>query len=188
MTEQNSGRVRLLGLSGSLRRNSYSTVILRELQGELEKNVDFEIRDSRLPLYNEDEDGANSPESVQEFRQAIAAADALVIVTPEYNHGLPGVLKNALDWASRPSGRSVLEGKRTLVISNSSGFTGGVRAQAQANETLLATSAMILPGRQVVIGGVADKIRDGRFIDKANLTFAIAAVNRLIDFCYARVR
>jgi len=183
MSDQNSRYVRLLGLSGSLRRASYSTAILRALQAELGADADLELGDIRLPLYNEDEDGENSGVVVTAFRRAISESDGLVISTPEYNHGVPGVLKNALDWASRPSGKSSLQNKPVLIISNSPGFTGGVRAQAQINETLLSVAAVILPGRQIVIGGAADKIKDGKFVDKTNLAFALDAMHRLIDLC-----
>ncbi|MDB5604690.1 MAG: putative NADPH-dependent reductase [Bradyrhizobium sp.] len=181
MIDQHSGRVRLLGLSGSLRRASYSTAILRELQVEIGDRADLELADLRLPLYNQDDDTFDGPKTVLALREAIATADGLVISTPEYNHGIPGVLKNALDWASRPSGKSALQGKKTLIISNSPAFTGGVRAHAQLNETMLSVHAFILPGRQVVIGSVAEKIRDGGFVDSSNLSFALAAVHRMID-------
>jgi chromate reductase len=175
--------VRLLGVTGSLRRASYSTAILRELQGLLPAGVELEIVTPRLPLYDEDEDTPEALESVQAFRNKIAAADGLVICTPEYNHGIPGVLKNALDWASRPTGKSVLKDKPALIISNSPAFTGGVRAQAQMHETLLATSTLIVPGKQVVIGGVREKIRDGVFVDKSNLSFALTEIDRLLGYC-----
>jgi chromate reductase, NAD(P)H dehydrogenase (quinone) len=181
MIERDSGRIRLLGLSGSLRRGSYSTAILRELQAEVRDRADLDLADLHLPLYNQDDEIPEAPMTVLALREAIASADGLVISTPEYNHGIPGVLKNALDWASRPSGKSSLQDKTTLIISNSPAFTGGVRAHAQLNETMLSVHAMILPGRQVVIGGIADKIRDGQFVDKADLSFALAAVRRLID-------
>jgi chromate reductase len=183
MCDLNTRCVRLLGLSGSLRGASYSTAILRALRAELGVDAGLEIGDIRLPLYNEDEDGETSGAAVTAFRRAISDSDGLVISTPEYNHGVPGVLKNALDWASRPSGKSALQNKPVLIISNSPGFTGGVRALAQMNETLLAIAAVILPGRQIVIGGVADKIKDGKFVDKTNLTFALAAMHRLIELC-----
>jgi chromate reductase len=101
-------------------------------------------------------------------------------VTPEYNHGMPGVLKNALDWASRPFGRSVLIDKPVLVISVSPAFTGGVRAQAQVNETLLSIPARVIGGPQVVIGGIAGKIREGVLFDEASLSFASAALRRMV--------
>jgi chromate reductase len=175
--------VQLLGLSGSLRRASHSTAILRELQAELGARAALEIFVPRLPLYDEDEQASESLEPVERLRRAIAAADGVVICTPEYNHGTPGVLKNALDWISRPSGKSVLRAKPVLIVSNSPGFTGGVRAQVQLHSTLLAMHARILPGREVVIGGIADKLRDGRFVDRGHLAFTLAAVDRLIDVC-----
>jgi chromate reductase, NAD(P)H dehydrogenase (quinone) len=117
---------------------------------------------------------------VRQLRAAIAESDGVVIVTPEYNHGIPGVLKNALDWASRPYGKSVLAGKPVLVISVSAAFTGGARAQAQVNETLLSIPACVLGGPQVVIGGVGEKIRDDVLVDRASLDFAHAALGRLV--------
>lgn len=147
--------------------------------------VDLQISDLRLPLYDQDEDGSSTPQTVRAFRQAVAESDGVVIATPEYNHGIPGVLKNALDWASRPLGRSALTGKAVLVISVSPAFTGGVRAQAQANETLLAIQSRPVLGPQVLIGNVADKIRDGRLTDEPSLRFALWAIDRLIALCPA---
>jgi len=181
--DNNSRFIRLAGLCGSLRRGSYSAAILQSLRNELVAGAGLEIADIRLPLYNQDEDGATPDVAVQTLRRTIADADGLIIVTPEYNHGVPGLLKNALDWASRPGNKSVLQNKPVLVISNSPGFTGGVRAQAQLNETLLAVSAVILPGRQIVISNVAEKIKDGVFADKANIAFAMESVHRLIGLC-----
>lgn len=175
------GRVRLLGLAGSLRTGSYSRAVLRGLQSEL--GPEFAIRDLRLPLYDEDEDGDAAAPAVQDFRRAVGDSDGVVIATPEYNHGIPGVLKNALDWASRPFGASVLLGKPVLVMSVSPAFTGGARAHAQANETLLAIPARLVGAPQVVIGGVGGKVRDGRLVDEASLRFALTAIDRLIDIC-----
>jgi chromate reductase len=104
----------------------------------------------------------------------------LIIVTPEYNHGMPGVLKNALDWASRPYGKSVLIDKPVLVISVSPAFTGGVRAHAQVNETLLSIPARLVGGAQVVIGNVSEKVSEG-VMDQSFLSFAMRSVDRLID-------
>jgi chromate reductase len=171
---------RLVGLSGSLRKASFSRATLAGLRNNLPENVRLEIRDLQLPLYNEDEDSPAAPDEVLSLRQAIAGSDGVVIVTPEYNHGMPGVLKNALDWASRPFGRSVLIDKPVLVISVSPAFTGGVRAQAQVNETLLSIPARVIGGPQVVIGGIAGKTRDGVLFDEASLNFASAALRRMV--------
>jgi chromate reductase len=170
---------RLVGLAGSLRKSSYSRATLLGLRDNLPAAVNLEICDLRLPLYNQDEDGPDGPHDVRLFRNAIGVSDGVVIVTPEYNHGIPGVLKNALDWASRPLGKSCLIDKPVLVISVSPAFTGGVRAQAQVNETLLSIPARLMAGPQVVIGNVARKMRDG-VVDQSSLSFALEAVDRLV--------
>jgi chromate reductase, NAD(P)H dehydrogenase (quinone) len=109
----------------------------------------------------------------------MAYSAGLIIVTPEYNHGMPGVLKNALDWASRPYGKSVLIDKPVLVMSVSPAFTGGVRAHAQVNETLLSIPARLVGGAQVVIGNVSEKISEG-LLDQSFLSYAMQSVDRLI--------
>ncbi|PWC30991.1 NAD(P)H-dependent oxidoreductase [Azospirillum sp. TSO35-2] len=173
-------RAKLLGLPGSLRRNSNSLAVLRGVQDALPADIGLEIRDLRLPLYDQDIDTPDAPAEVHAFRQAIAAADAVVIATPEYNYGMSGVLKNALDWASRPYGKSALIGKPVLVISSSPAFTGGVRAHQQVNDTLLAIPAKLVAGAQVVIGGVGDKVKDGKLTDEAVLKFTLGAIDRLV--------
>jgi chromate reductase, NAD(P)H dehydrogenase (quinone) len=170
---------RLLGLSGSLRRASNSTAVLRGLQDELGLRAAPDIFPLHaIPLYNEDDDAEHAPESVRALRSAIEASDAIIMISPEYNHGMSGVLKNALDWASRPYGRSVLKSKPVLTMTASPAFTGGVCAQQQMNETL-ASIPVFRP--QIVIGGVHEKVRGGRLIDEAALSFALAGVDDLIE-------
>lgn len=180
MTESAAAPSRLLGLPGSLRKSSNSLAVLLGLQSVLLDTAALEIRSLNLPLYNQDEDGPASPPAVVALRQAVAASDGLVIVTPEYNYGMSGVLKNALDWLSRPYGKSAMVGKPALVISVSPAITGGVRAQGQLHMTLLGMSARIVPGPQVVIGSARDKIRDGVLTDEATLAFTRAAIERLL--------
>ena len=175
--------VRLLGLPGSLRNASFSRATLIGLRDNLPEKVTLEIHQPQLPLYNEDDDRANGPEQVVKFRDAIKNSDGIVIVTPEYNHGVPGVLKNALDWASRPFGRSVLAKKPTLAIAVSPAFTGGVRAHAQLNETLLAIPALVAGGPQVVVGNIDEKVANGVLVDQPSLQFALAALRRMISVC-----
>lgn len=171
---------RLLGLSGSLRRNSYSTVILETLR-ERVTLADLKVQPLHdVPMYNQDEDTVTPPPAVAALRVAIAAADALVIACPEYNHGIPGMLKNTLDWASRPHNRHPLIDKPVLSITSSPGLLGGVRAHAQLNETFLSVSARIVVRPQIVIGLVHQKIRDGRLVDEANLAFLDGAVDDLL--------
>ena len=172
----------LLGLSGSLRRGSNSTAVLRGLQVALGLRAVLDIFPLHvIPLYNEDDDAAHAPEPVRVLRSAIEACDGVIMVSPEYNHGMSGVLKNALDWASRPYGRSALKGKPVLTMTASPAFTGGVRAQQQMNETLASIPARPVLRPQIVIGGVHEKVRDGRLVDEAVLSFALAGVEDLIE-------
>ena len=180
---------RLLGLSGSLRRASNCTAVLRGLQDALRHRAALDIFALHaIPLYNEDDDAEHAPESVRALRSAIEASDGVIMISPEYNHGMSGVLKNALDWASRPHGLSVLKTKPVLTMTTSPAFTGGVRAQQQMNETLASMAARPVFRPQIVIGGVHEKVRDGRLIDEAALSFALAGVDDLIgEIRWARV-
>ena len=173
---------RLLGLSGSLRRASNSTAVLRGLQDALGLRAALDIFPLHaIPLYNEDDDAGHAPESVRALRSAIGASDGVIMISPEYNHGISGVLKNALDWASRPYGMSVLKGKPVLTMTASPAFTGGVRAQQQMNETLAAIPARPVYRPQIVVGGVHEKVRDGRRVDEAAISFALAGVDDLLE-------
>jgi chromate reductase, NAD(P)H dehydrogenase (quinone) len=172
----------LLGLSGSLRRASISTAVLRGLHDSLVSRAELNIFPlHELPLYNEDNDAEHAPDSVRALRSAIKLADGVIMISPEYNHGMSGVLKNALDWVSRPYGRSALRDKPVLTMTASPAFTGGVRAQQQMNETLLSIPARPVLRPQIVIGGVHEKVRDGRLIDEAVLSFALAGVDDLLE-------
>jgi chromate reductase len=172
---------RLLGLSGSLRRASNSTAVLHGLQDALAPRATLNIFPlDGLPLYNEDDDAQHAPESVRALRSAIEASDGVIVISPEYNHGMSGVLKNALDWASRPYGQSALRNKPVLTMTSSPAFTGGVRAQQQMNETLVSIPARPVLRPQIVIGGVHEKVRDGRLVDEATLSFAVAGVDDLL--------
>ena len=176
----------LLGLSGSLRRASNSTAVLRGLQDALVPRAALNIFLLHgMPLYNEDDDAGHAPESVRALRSAIETSDGVIMISPEYNHGMSGVLKNGLDWASRPYGSSVLSGKPVLTMTASPAFTGGVRAQQQMNETLVSIPARLVLRPQIVIGGVHENVhekeRDGRLVDEATLRFALAGVDDLLE-------
>jgi chromate reductase len=172
---------RLLGLSGSLRRASANTAVLRTLEQALAPKAELTIFPlDEVPPYNPDRDGENAPEAVSALKGAIAASDGLIVISPEYNYGMSGVLKNALDWASRPAMKSPLKGKPALIMTASPAFTGGVRAQHQLRETLAATLARVVARPQVVIAGVHEKVRDGRLVDEAALRFALEAVDDLL--------
>jgi len=171
-TPDTDGPVRLLGLSGSLRRASNCTAVLRTLQERLPRGAELEIFDlAPIPPYNQDYDGEHLSQEVRALKAAIDESDGLVIVSPEYNYGMSGVLKNALDWASRPGYNSVLKGKPVAIMTASPAFTGGVRAQGQLRQTLAATLARVVVAPEVVIANAGDKIRDGRLVDEAALQF-----------------
>jgi chromate reductase, NAD(P)H dehydrogenase (quinone) len=172
----------LLGLSGSLRRASNCTAVLRGLQDALAPRAALNIFLLHgMPLYNEDDDAEHAPEPVRTLRSAMDTSDGVIMISPEYNHGMSGVLKNGLDWASRPYGRSVLTGKPVLTMTTSPAFTGGVRAQQQMNETLVSIPARLVRRPQIVIGAVHEKVRDGRLVDEATLRFVLAGVDDLLE-------
>lgn len=164
---------RILGISGSLRAGSYSTAILRALAEAMVSQALFEFADiGRIPLFNQDLCGEPLPLPVAVLREQVTAAEGLVIVSPEYGHGIPGVLKNAFDWVSRPHNRSPFRHKLVLVVTSSHAFTGGVRAQHQVRESLVAALAKPVATPEIVIGLVHDKMVDGRFEDPASVEFA----------------
>jgi chromate reductase, NAD(P)H dehydrogenase (quinone) len=172
--------IRIAGISGSLRQASFSTALIKLLAHHLQPAIELSLVDiSDVPLYNEDLEGANKPAAVNAVNAALAQADAVLFITPEYNHGIPGVLKNTLDWVSRPVFNSVLKGKPVSIITSSLAFTGGVRAQYQLRETLISMLAHVVPGPEVVVGGVHTKFKDEAFVDDATLGFMLQSLDRL---------
>jgi chromate reductase len=173
---------RLLGISGSLRAAAFSTAILTAVAEVAAAKCQFDYADiGALPHFNQDLYVEPLPAEVRHFRSQIIAAEGLVISSPEYNHGMPGVLKNALDWASRPHNGSPLQAKPALIITSSIAFTGGVRAQYQIRETLVSTLARPVSHAEIVVGGVGAKIIDGRFKDHATLEFAKSGLAKMFE-------
>jgi chromate reductase, NAD(P)H dehydrogenase (quinone) len=122
LTGVSASSVGILGIAGSLRAGSYNRMLLRATQEELPLGVAFELYDiAPLPFYNADVEALGDPEAVVALKTAIRAADALLISTPEYNHGIPGALKNALDWASRPHRKSSLDCKPIAIMGATAG-------------------------------------------------------------------
>jgi len=140
--------MRVLGISGSLRRDSYNHALLWAAAERLPAGVElFEFDQLReIPPYDADleEGGAPAPAAVEELREAMREADAVLIATPEYNHSIPGALKNALDWASRPAGESALTGTPAAVIGASTGMFGAVWAQAELRKVLGAMGGRVV--------------------------------------------
>jgi chromate reductase len=144
--------MRILGLSGSLRAGSHNTRLLRGASTLLGDDAELVIYDQlgAIPPFSEDEESA-PPEAVQRFKEAIAQADGLLVATPEYNSSIPGVLKNAIDWASRPRANSPLAGKPAAVIGASTSLFGAVWAQAETRKVLGSSGARVID-RELPIG------------------------------------
>lgn len=155
--------MRVLGISGSLRRDSYNSALLRAAAERLPAGaelVEFErLRD--IPPYDQDLEAEGTPAVVEELREAIREADAVLVATPEYNHSLPGQLKNALDWASRPAGESALSGTPAAAVGASTGMFGAVWAQAEARKVLGALGGRVVE-RELPVPAAAEHYVDGR--------------------------
>jgi chromate reductase, NAD(P)H dehydrogenase (quinone) len=138
--------VRVLGISGSLRSGSHNTRLLRAAAELLPPPARLELFDDLkgVPPYDEDDDVEPAPAGAAALREAIRTADAVLIATPEYNHSVPGQLKNAIDWASRPFPDNVLRGKPVAVIGASTGMFGAVWAQAELRKSLGAAGARVI--------------------------------------------
>jgi len=159
--------MRVLAISGSLRRDSYNTKLLRAAEELLPASFELEYFDELelVPPYNEDRDTDEAPLAAAHLRDRIAAADALLIATPEYNSSIPGQLKTAVDWASRPARAGVLRGKPVVVIGASTGMYGAVWAQAELRKSLGTAGARVVDA-EVAVGRAAQRFDDqGRLVD-----------------------
>ena len=160
---------KVLGISGSLRTGSLNTALLRTAQEMAPDGVAIEIADlGDVPLYNEDVRQQALPDGVVRLREGIAAADALLIATPEYNYSIPGVLKNAIDWASRPPDQP-FDGKPVALMGTSPGRLGTARAQYHLRQCFVFLNAPVMNKPELMIGDAGTVFDDtGRMIDEAN--------------------
>jgi len=163
--------MRILGISGSLRRDSHNTKLLRVAgrmaEAEGAEFVEFDGLKG-VPPYDEDDDVADAPAAVARLRGAIAGADAVFFATPEYNSSLPGQLKNAIDWASRPVATNPLRNKPVAVVGASAGMFGAVWAQAELRKVLAATGARVAEG-EVAVGHAQDRFDEDGNLNDENL-------------------
>ncbi|MEM3227639.1 MAG: NADPH-dependent FMN reductase [Candidatus Micrarchaeaceae archaeon] len=159
--------VKILGLSGSLRRGSFHSALLRAAKELLPEGAELEIYDiSKIPFFNQDLE-QSIPEEVQKFKEAIRKADALLFASPEYNHSISGVLKNAIDWASRPPNDNVFDGKPAAIISASTGAYGGIRAQYHLRQVFVYLNIHAINRPQIAIPFADQKFdKDGNLIDE----------------------
>jgi chromate reductase len=157
--------MKLLGVSGSLRAASFNTALLRAAQDLAPDGVTIEIFGLHdLPLFNQDVEDQGDPPTVTAWKAAIRGADALLLACPEYNGGVTGVLKNAIDWASRGS-PSALDGKVACLIGASPGVTGTVRGQDALRQSLRKVSATYWPLSEMLVGQAHTKIEGGTLTD-----------------------
>ena len=175
VTEQPAPRdvLRVIGIAGSLRRASYNRALLCAAQQLAPPSLRIDIEElDDIPMFNADLDGVGPPEGVARLRQAVQAADGLLLVTPEYNHGVPGVMKNAFDWLSQPLRESVLDGKPTALMGASTGLAGTARGQMQLRQAFVLTNTPAMLRPEVLVGRAQEKFDGtGRLTDEGTRRF-----------------
>jgi chromate reductase len=162
-----TGVITILGFAGSLRKGSYNKALLRAAAELLPDNTSLEIFDlDGIPPSDQDLEGAD-PQKVKEFKAKIRAADAILVATPEHNYSVPGVLKNAIDWASRPPGDNSFEHKPTAIMSASTGMLGGARAQYHLRQVFIVLDMLSLNKPEVFVAFANQKIDEtGKLLDE----------------------
>jgi chromate reductase len=177
--------ISILGFAGSLRKGSFNRSLLRAATELLPGNATLEIFDLEgIPPFNQDLE-KSLPQRVSEFKAKIRAADAILIVTPEYNYSVPGVLKNAIDWASRPPGDSAWPGKPLAVMSASTGMLGGSRAQYHLRQTLLFLDVTPVTKPEVFVTFAAQKFdENGKLTDEPTRGVVKQLLQALIDLAF----
>jgi chromate reductase, NAD(P)H dehydrogenase (quinone) len=179
--------MKLLAIPGSLRRASLNRSLLVAAAELAPEGTVVELYDDlrELPLYDGDlDDDAHRPASVEALKRRVTEADAVLFATPEYNYGIPGVLKNAIDWASRPGYRSPFRDKPVAMVSASPSGVGGARVQGQLKQVLLGMAAEVFPWPEFLVPQANQKIVDGRLVDEATRTHLrelLAALVRWVE-------
>ncbi|MFI5264622.1 MAG: NADPH-dependent FMN reductase [Candidatus Kapaibacterium sp.] len=176
--------IHFLGISGSLRKGSFNTMLLNVALASVPEGVATETGDiSDLPLYNADLDMEPYPPSVIRLKDQIRKADALVIATPEYNYSMPGVLKNAIDWVSRPPKDSPFFNKPFAILSASTGILGGARAQYHLRQSAVFLNMHPLNRPEVIVANAAAKFdADGNFKDEPGKELIRKQMTALVEW------
>ncbi len=178
-----SKQIRILGIAGSLRQESFNRAALRaatELVPEGATIDTFELDD--IPGFNQDEE-QNPPAKVTELKKRIREADAILIVTPEYNYSIPGVLKNAIDWASRPYGDSAWNGKPAAIMGASVGTIGTARAQYHLRQMMVFLNMFPINQPEVMIGNASERFdAEGNLTDETTKEFIRKLLQNLVDW------
>jgi chromate reductase len=165
--------LRVVGIAGSLRRASYNRALLCAAQQLAPPSLRIDIEElADVPMFNADLDAGSPPEGVARLREAVLSADGLLLVTPEYNHGVPGVMKNAIDWLSQPLRESVLDRKPTALMGASTGLAGTARGQSQLRQAFVLTNTPAMLRPEVLVGRAQDKFdTTGRLTDEGTRVF-----------------
>jgi len=161
----NDKKLKIVGLVGSLRQDSFNKALMAKAQQLCPAEAEIEIVGIDLPLFNQDFE-KNPPPLVLDFKKKIRSADAILIASPEYNYSIPGALKNAIDWASRPYGDNSLEGKPVAIMSASIGMLGGARAQYHLRQIFVFLDMHPLNRPEVMVPFAAEKFKNGELQDK----------------------
>ncbi len=180
--------MKILGISGSLRQGSYNTSLLRTAAGLLPEDVELELwgRLKEVPPYDEDDDVDPAPASVAALRDAVAGADGILFATPEFNSSVPGQLKNAIDWVSRPLATNPLRNKPVAVVGASTGAFGAVWSQAELRKVLAATGARVVEG-EVAVGHAPTRFDENGALGDENLVEQLQEViDELLETAEAR--
>ena len=172
-------KIKIVGLVGSLRKDSFNKAIMAEAVKSAPAEAEIEVLDINPPLFNQDLE-SDMPEAVKILKEKIAAADAVLFATPEYNYSVPGVLKNAIDWASRPYGQNSFEGKPVGVMSAAIGMLGGARAQYHLRQSFVFLNMRPLNRPEVMVPFAQDKIKDGKIKDEETKEKIGALVKALV--------
>lgn len=168
--------MRVLAVSGSLRRDSHNSRLLRAAAQQLPPGVEVEFYDAlkQIPPFDEDDEGSLDPE-VSAWRRAIESADAVLFATPEYNSSIPGQLKNAVDWASRPKAQAALRNKPVAVIGASTSMFGALWAQAELRKVLASAGARVVD-TELAVATAHEAFDDEDQLIEAELSDALRAV------------
>ena len=175
--------MQILAISGSLRNGSYNTGLLRAAQESAPDGVEVHLYEglAHLPPYDQDVQDHEPPAAVRDLRERIAAADAVLIATPEYNRSIPGVLKNAIDWASRPFPDNALRGKPVAILGASTGSYGALWAQMELRKVVGIAGARVLEGELPVPRAHERFNEEGRLVDDMLRDRLASVVERLAD-------
>jgi chromate reductase, NAD(P)H dehydrogenase (quinone) len=174
----------VIGIAGSLRTVSFNRALLSAARELAPPELIIEVRElNDVPLFNQDLERDGVPVAVAELRSAVRRADGLLLVTPEYNHGVPGVLKNAIDWLSQPLRQSALEGKPTALMGASTGLAGTARSQSQLRQSFVLTNSPVMLQPEVLVGHAPEKFDTmGRLTDGPTRQFVTVFLTQFVHW------